>query len=140
MHLSSTEQNMLTDMAQDSHELWDVYAFVRHNEPNLPERVALDAGIIDGGAAAGRETIYSQNKGKWNTHCEEVYLYELGAGSGIPFLGGIHLGVGLYNQYSGELGVFFFASGKLFGVNSFLGIGGSTENSASKQCNNIRCL
>ena len=29
MHLSQLERDILSDLAQDSHELWEIYAFVR---------------------------------------------------------------------------------------------------------------
>ncbi len=44
MHLSTLEKDFLGDLAQDSHELWEVYEFVRHAQPDQQEDEVIGAG------------------------------------------------------------------------------------------------
>jgi hypothetical protein len=37
MHLSDVEEDLLGDLAQDSHELWEVYTFVRLHNPRMSD-------------------------------------------------------------------------------------------------------
>src|SRR5438046_1027610 len=44
MHLSKLEKDVLGDLAQDSHELWEVYSFVRHAHRDQQEDEVIGAG------------------------------------------------------------------------------------------------
>ena len=44
MHLSKLEKDILVDLAQDSHELWEIYAFVRYAHPDKQEHEVIAAG------------------------------------------------------------------------------------------------
>jgi hypothetical protein len=44
MHLSALERDLLGDLAQDSHELWEIYAFVRSSHPNLENDAIVRRG------------------------------------------------------------------------------------------------
>jgi hypothetical protein len=56
MQLSPVETSMLVDMAQDTHQLYEVYAFVRHEHPELSEIEVVNAG---------RELLQSWVKRGW---------------------------------------------------------------------------
>ncbi|MFH1157903.1 MAG: hypothetical protein V1721_03335 [Pseudomonadota bacterium] len=44
MNLSKIEEDFLGDLAQDSHELWEFYAFIRHHYTNSSENEIIELG------------------------------------------------------------------------------------------------
>ncbi len=44
MDLSDLENDILTDLSQDSHELWEWYSFVRYNHPDYSEAQTILCG------------------------------------------------------------------------------------------------
>src|SRR5260370_24836532 len=44
MKLSPVEENIFDDLVQDSHELWEWYAFFRYSHPNLSEDEIISRG------------------------------------------------------------------------------------------------
>ncbi|TAL26874.1 MAG: hypothetical protein EPN97_18765 [Alphaproteobacteria bacterium] len=44
MNLSKLEEDFIGDLSQDSHELWELYEFVRHHHANAPENEVLIRG------------------------------------------------------------------------------------------------
>lgn len=44
MKLSQIEENIFDDLVQDSHELWEWYAFFRYSYPNQPENEIIKRG------------------------------------------------------------------------------------------------
>ena len=54
MHLSKLEKDVLGDLAQDSHELWEIYEFVRYAHPDKQEDEVISDGRKLLGAWIGR--------------------------------------------------------------------------------------
>lgn len=44
MDLSALEKHVLTDLVQDAHELWELYAFVRDNHPEITDVQVIKCG------------------------------------------------------------------------------------------------
>jgi hypothetical protein len=44
MHLSELEKDVLGDLTQDAHELWEIYAFVHSSHPDLKEDEVIRRG------------------------------------------------------------------------------------------------
>ena len=40
MILSKLENDLISDLAQDEHDLWELFQFVRHHDPRIVERPA----------------------------------------------------------------------------------------------------